>query len=293
MCIAIHKPASARIGRKTLYRCWERNNDGAGFAYAHGGKLHVRKGYLTWPAFYNSYRAAREKYPDEDFIIHFRIATSGPTDPANTHPFRCGNVAIIHNGVIATQPIPKDSPDSDTALFVRHTLGALPDGWMDDDGITRLLEHFAYESRSKFVAIDNRGEVRIYGKDLGEYHNGVWFSNGGFKKTFAGFGRYGAWEAREYLPVSGRALGDSADDDTPPDDDDDSADDDDTPDDRSVVCGVCDGQVSIDRVTMVDGDFVCPECLRECALIPDELCPTCGAFIVPQENQCMRCGATV
>ena len=114
MCVIVAKDRGVALPENdTLHECFNHNNDGAGFAYARGGRVHIRKGFMTWRKFKKGLR--RERLEDRDSIIyHFRIGTSGTTRPHNTHPFPMSssekllratwvstNCAIAHNGVIS------------------------------------------------------------------------------------------------------------------------------------------------------------------------------------------------
>src|SRR5688572_22394359 len=128
MCIAILKPEGIVIPEYRLRNCFENNPDGAGFMYADraSDSVKIRKGFFTFNAFMQAYTHAVEDAPDATFGIHFRISTSGRIDKHNGHPHRIDRrTAVIHNGILDIQ-VPKESPDSDTVIFCRGVLSALP-----------------------------------------------------------------------------------------------------------------------------------------------------------------------
>jgi hypothetical protein len=180
MCIAIYKPAGAELGRKRLRKCYNNNPDGAGYMFVdNDDKIVIKKGFFRFDKFWTSYRQDRSKYPESDFVIHFRIRTHGNVDKANCHPHRIDSrLAVAHNGTI--YKVSATGEDSDTIVFVRSVLRNLPEDWEYSSGVNALIEN--YIGKSKLVFMHKNGQVWILNEELGEWDNGCWFSNDSYYK---------------------------------------------------------------------------------------------------------------
>lgn len=175
MCIAIYQPAGCEIQESQLRNCWKNNDDGAGFAYHHEGKLYIQKGFMHYKDFLVAYNKARSEYKDSKFIIHFRIGTCGLRNAANTHPFAINeNLAYIHNGIIACYR-PDNENDSDTAYFAKHILAYWPKNFHLNKECLQSLKDII--GGSKLVFLDNLGNHSIVNEGHGEWDHGCWFSN--------------------------------------------------------------------------------------------------------------------
>ena len=53
MCIIATKPKDISISKETLKNCFDNNQDGAGFIFAHDNILKIRKGFFTFEKFWN------------------------------------------------------------------------------------------------------------------------------------------------------------------------------------------------------------------------------------------------
>jgi hypothetical protein len=183
MCIAIYKPETKLISKKTLQTCWKNNQHGAGYAYALNNKLIIRKGFMKFEHFWRSYKEIQQY----SCIIHFRISTCGGITKENTHPFKVNsNVAMVHNGML---PI-DDDPDkklSDTALFCKNTLGHLPENFLEYPGILDMIEVYmeSYPGgyKNKIIFLDNTGKVVILGGKHGYWVDNCWYSNDSYMET--------------------------------------------------------------------------------------------------------------
>lgn len=181
MCIAIYKPKDKIIPKDVLETCWNVNDDGAGFMYAENKKLHIKKGYMDFESFYNEYKEHQHK----NAVIHFRITTHGETNEDNTHPFVVGdNLAFVHNGIISAVSTADNTKFSDTYHFNKKILNKL---YMSDNRFIKK-QHFKdlikeYVGYSKLVFMDNKGRVTIINEASGTWDDGVWYSNGSYKRT--------------------------------------------------------------------------------------------------------------
>lgn len=204
MCIAIYKPSSAVISDETLRNCFENNDDGCGFAYINtdnrGIKRIVVKKTLDFDVFMRQYKRATSIAPDSPFLIHFRIKTHGKITKDNCHPFYIDdNHVFIHNGII--QGMGYNELKSDTMLFNENYLQLLPDGWMNNEGIIKLISNVI--STSKIVVMNIDGEVQICNHKAGKVVDGVWYSNESYKKrTFTTYNNYYTYSKKKSKPVS-------------------------------------------------------------------------------------------
>lgn len=193
MCIAIYKPANTVIDRETLHRCYLKNRDGCGFAYfTNQGDLRIIKA-MDFKSFYEDYELHSVINSDRPFLIHFRIATHGTVDLYNCHPFQIDDSHVmIHNGIIHNIRKCPDKLRSDTQMFVDDILKELPKGWSANFGITNLIED--YIGSSKVVVLDVNDNVSIYNEQKGEWANGVWYSNSGYKEVIKTY----HWDTDDY-----------------------------------------------------------------------------------------------
>jgi hypothetical protein len=189
MCLAILKRPNATIPEHYLRLGFKNNDDGAGFVYAHNGKLITQKGFFNFDDFLAAYKTIP---PEAVAAVHFRLATHGTIDERNCHPFAINEeFSIIHNGVIPNFGI--DGVLSDTGhyaeaflrpifnMFDRKELKKLnlSDGSSD---IVRALHYLIFSSSSanKIVLVRANGQYRIFGEKYNGcgWINNVWYSNG-------------------------------------------------------------------------------------------------------------------
>lgn len=191
MCIVLHKPAGKRLDRQTFENCFDANDDGAGFAIAENGKLHVEKGFFTLEDFLKAF----EPHADKEAVVHFRIGTSAKKDVFNCHPWvvkdchKGYEFAVAHNGIL---PYPHSDTKSDTGHFVDEVLGAQlrRDPWFLDNHAGRYLVEKYMGTFNKIVVLRSDGAVYILNREQGIEHEGTWYSNGGFRTgRYIGFGR--------------------------------------------------------------------------------------------------------
>lgn len=184
MCIAIVKPMGVKTpSKKTLLECWNNNPDGAGYCYNDGKKVTIHKGFMTFNAFYKSFKQL--DYTNCDLIIHFRIATHGGVSKECTHPFMISkNIndlkkldttcksAFVHNGIISGYGSYTQNGVSDTMDYVTKIIAYIPH--VD----TTLLNNLANEKNSRFALITKNNVIKggTWVKD-----NGVFYSNSSYK----------------------------------------------------------------------------------------------------------------
>ena len=178
MCIAIYKPEVLLISRETLERCYNSNPDGAGYMFHKNNKLYIRKGFFDFNSFWNSYKRDQKK----ECVIHFRIKTHGQINKDNCHPYMVNDkFAFVHNGIISGY---NDPSKSDTWLFNEDVIQPFVNKWgnlgLFEDPVKKLIEsRIGY---SKLIFMDNEGNTKIFNEDKGNWDNGIWYSNGSYRK---------------------------------------------------------------------------------------------------------------
>jgi len=185
MCIAVFKPSKVRLSKATLEECFTNNPDGAGYMYAHEGKIIIKKGFFTFEDFWKAYNVSINGYAKKaDMVLHFRISTHGLIDEPNCHPHKINDrIAFVHNGIISNVKVPVGSKVSDTVLFNEKVLRKLPRKFEDNIAIQELIEE--YIGYSKLIFLDRFGASTIINDHMGTYDKGCWFSNTTYKKPKA------------------------------------------------------------------------------------------------------------
>lgn len=196
MCIIIYKPENKSFPQEsTLKTCFENNPDGAGFMFANGFRVFIRKGFMTWEAFKGALDKARRTYGDAlPYVLHFRISTQAGIREDNTHPFAlsanmkelrllktCTSIGIAHNGVISlTASYSKNITYSDTMQFITDYLSIIIDKmhFYEDSKTLLLIKRLIGSSR--LAILDAEKHCTLIG-DTWTEENGVFYSNTGYK----------------------------------------------------------------------------------------------------------------
>lgn len=178
MCLIINQPAGSEpIERETFRLAWMENADGAGYMFAHAGKVVIRKPFFKLRHLIRAYTADHARYGNaSDFVVHFRWATHGSKTSGNTHPHVVipDTVAVAHNGVFKID-IPKHCDMSDTVAFVQQKLAPLPWHVLMDE---HFADYLAGEiGGNKLVLLDAEGTTSIVNETCGEWQGGMWYSN--------------------------------------------------------------------------------------------------------------------
>lgn len=193
MCIAIFSEYGAAIPSKAVMeRGWDLNRDGAGYAYlTERGTWYVRKGFMTWNKFYESF-SAQEFKKEHTVLVHFRAGTSGPRKdgqyhPGCTHPFPSSDSVedlmaleyesesiVCHNGVVGKGT----TKLSDTQEFVAKYVAPLYP-LIEDQRIRTILHevldagNFGQGSRWFLSLGDN---YYLLGGWVKDKDTGIWYS---------------------------------------------------------------------------------------------------------------------
>lgn len=177
MCIIIAIPRGNDATTKTeLRNAWTNNPDGAGFAYAHNGKIETRH-FMRFATFSSAFWPAIRAYgAQSSFLVHFRIATQGSVCLGNCHPFVVNDgLVAAHNGIL---PIKAEKGDdrSDTKIFIDRFLARLWPGWERDTLCRAVVE--AYLGTSMLATLDAQGKITVFNQHRGEpLEDGRWASN--------------------------------------------------------------------------------------------------------------------
>ena len=192
MCIIIHKESKAELPDETsLMNLWLVNSDGGGYAIIRGKETTVSKGYMKFDDLMTNLHV--DAAPDDEVIIHFRLATHGAIDQGNTHPFPITNnvktlraldyrarSVFFHNGIFPD--VWKTKLLSDTGMFVKEVLSKLP--LYGTDSVLKLL---AKSTHSRFLLV-REGQVSRFGKWHEE--DGIYYSNDWYKYSWCSSDKY-------------------------------------------------------------------------------------------------------
>ena len=155
--------------------------------YSHEGQLNIVKGFYHFRQFYKTYRIHERLYPASNFVIHFRIATSGLKDTDNCHPFMINdNLGFAHNGIflnMGTRYV------SDTRMFMYTILRKLPTDFLTNYEINKALNIYITVGYCKLAFLDNLNNYTIINTKAGEWNKGIWYSNTSYIESYYnGFG---------------------------------------------------------------------------------------------------------
>lgn len=178
VCLIIVKPESEHVTRKDLRDGYAQNPDGSGFMYCQDNQVKIQKGFSSFKLFYVALRKTEKTCSDSNFVIHFRLSTSGKRNEQNTHPFfvRRNKIGFVHNGILSGKGSKKHS---DTKQYNNFVLKNLPDNFLGNPSIMWLIENYAVKEHSKFVFLDGSGEYKIMNETAGHWDDGCWFSSDG------------------------------------------------------------------------------------------------------------------
>ena len=212
MCIIVAVPRNVEMPKdEVLMECFASNPDGAGFMWADGKRVQIRKGFMTWESFKQALDAeldAGNIMSDSAVVLHFRITTSGKTQPKCCHPFPISSepldlqalsidarFGIAHNGII--HGMSTRDGWSDTMDFVAGVVAPLArmnPGFMYSSDALDLLKGAC---KSKLAIIDNAGDLALVGDFVED--DGVFYSNTTYLPLRTNWSSYkGFWESSLY-----------------------------------------------------------------------------------------------
>ncbi len=177
MCIIVYKPVGVDLPEESILReCWRVNAHGAGYMRTSKGTLYMKKGFMEIEEYLAAVRKIVRK--DEPLVLHFRIASHGKVEPANTHPWVISkNLAMCHNGIINWLGDNRDVSDSARFAKLMRTFGDKAPYHPD----MQLLIQQAIGTYNKIVFLNAEGKVWIANEHVGVWEGGCWFSNSGFR----------------------------------------------------------------------------------------------------------------
>lgn len=203
MCIIAYKPKDIEMpDKQILLNCFNRNPDGAGYMFAEDNKVKIKKGFMSFSAFYNDLMIDYDRMgKGTDFVLHFRIGTQGGNIPANTHPFAISenvedlkelykecDVALAHNGIInLTSNYLSSSNTSDTMDFITDYLSCIirEGDWYKQKSFeknVKLIEKLIGYS-NKLAIMSNDGHTELIGNFIQE--KGIFYSNTSYEPSIS------------------------------------------------------------------------------------------------------------
>lgn len=226
MCIILYKPIGAELpNQQILENCFDNNSDGAGFMYRRtDGQIQIEKGFMTLRELVFALSEIKEDVVHLDLAIHFRWATQGAVNAGNCHPFpvsqnkkdlRATSIAahagLVHNGVIGFCSAKGTDVMSDTQLFVKNYVAALPAKMFHNPALCGLIEQAA---GGKFVLMSRDATSKI-GTFIAD--DGIFYSNDTYKKarltTVSYTSRYDYLWGNDYSTTTKKIAGAAALDD--------------------------------------------------------------------------------
>lgn len=192
MCIIVSKKAGVEMpDRHILKNCFDYNSDGIGIMWHSEGKVHIRKGFMTWEAFDNFLSELENKVDIKNVGVctHFRIKTHGKTSPQNCHGFCISNrvkdlkllelttdIGVMHNGIIPIKPIRNLS---DTQTYILKRLYAIKNVYPNFLENKYIMSQIEDEISSKMAFLTSDGSIHTIGEFVEQ--KGVLFSNRSFE----------------------------------------------------------------------------------------------------------------
>lgn len=195
MCVISFYRPGVKPNEECLKNGARSNDDGHGYAVIVGDSIHVGKS-MDSEAAIAAFLKVREAHPESYALFHSRITTDGVTDVDNCHPFMIGGdsrTVLAHNGILPDEARPaKGDNRSDTRILAEDLIPQRKFGHLSQRRARRRLRNWLLKDRypNKVVilttdpAYGQRGY--IINQDLGEWSNGVWWSNSSYK----GWSRY-------------------------------------------------------------------------------------------------------
>ena len=204
MCMITYIPAGIELPLDGIRNGGQTNDDGHGWAVANATEIRVGHSMNLETAI-NEMVAARQEMGGGAVVFHSRWATHGEYGLFNVHPFSVtSNSVMAHNGILPRKYLPsKGERRSDTRLFVdrvaKDVVGA--NGIPSRRMAKRIAEEIGYGNKLVFLGVGP--VVRIVNAWAGEWVNGVWYSNTGYRPRVSYTSNWRNWWANE----TGSALG--------------------------------------------------------------------------------------
>ena len=166
------------------------NPDGFGFAVIVGDRIEVGKG-MDPDAVLQAFIRVREAHPDGWAMFHSRLTPDGEMSEDNCHPFIVGGderTVLGHNGILPSEARPgKGDVRSDTRILAETLIPRGRFGKLRRARARRNLERWIardkYPNKVAILTVDPTypAQAFILGEHHGEWVDGVWHSNDGWK----------------------------------------------------------------------------------------------------------------
>lgn len=198
MCVICHKERGIAVPSEEIFKkCFTRNPDGAGILLHRKGTdfCEIHKGFMTFDKFKEALQELHIQ-EDDDAAFHFRITTSGGTNPENCHPFPITRVvkdlkatrinttlAFVHNGVVGAG----DTVDkiSDTQVLIRDIISRDEIcQYLDNEMVQRIISDIAGTSNRFLVADAAKNIFMRFGNWVEDKDSKCWFSNSLWKTSY-------------------------------------------------------------------------------------------------------------
>lgn len=166
------------------------NPHGYGYAIIVGDRIEIAHGMEPY-AVIDAFERARLLHPESWALFHSRYTTDGSTTVDNCHPFIVGGdprTVLAHNGILPVHPS-KGDLRSDTRILAEDLIPSGRFGKMWRPRAQRKLTEWMlrerYPNKVAILTVDPRYKRNaiILNDDAGEWVNGVWHSNDGYKPS--------------------------------------------------------------------------------------------------------------
>lgn len=198
MCICIYKTSNGNLSKERLEQSYNANPDGWGILFIDRYKrLSYVKDITDFCDFFSNYYNVIN-YQFSTCLIHFRTASAAGIGEKYCHPhFINRDLAFIHNGNFYEFSSyfkgRKKDGKTDTIRFNEEILQKLPENFLENQKILRLLNDYCKYHLSKMIFMNDEGKIWIVNEDAGEWKDDCWFSNKGLD-NYQGYGYSGAYE---------------------------------------------------------------------------------------------------
>lgn len=203
MCVIVVKPSNTKLPTfETLKDCWDANPHGAGFMYALGGYVHIKKGFETFKDFKKAVEKLSKDYNTfkNAIVFHFRITSKGSTCPQQTHPLpitthesklsalnvSC-SLGVAHNGTINITP---KTGLNDTQTYIKNELFYMCQSMevFKNKFFSTIVEN---RTHSKLAFLNASGTFQLVGK-FEKDTDGCYYSNlyHQWKPFYTGYSTY-------------------------------------------------------------------------------------------------------
>jgi len=263
MCVIVHKERGIDLpSEEILQKCFTKNPDGSGILVGRKDSkiMEIHKGFMTFDDFKKAYKELNLT-KDDEIVFHFRITTSGGTNPENCHPFpiSCSvkdlkatrintTRALVHNGVLGQGDTLLKI--SDTQVFVKDILSRKEiSDYLDDEEVQKIINSYAGTSNKFFVADSEKGIFKRFGNWHKDEESGCFFSNSYWKsyprsKSYINDYGYNNWGGYGYGGSGSSYYGSKKK----------------IPDINTILCPYCDTEMK----QMLNGRpfYICPDCAQ-------------------------------